>query len=136
MPNSAVLDSFALLAFLKDEPGQTIVEELLRQSSSGELRLGVAVINLGEVWYRLAQLHSPQAADQAVDELLSLRVELVEVDWELTRSASAYKMNGGLSFADCFAAALARAWNATLVTGDPEFKRVEREIEVRWLKRR
>jgi len=36
--------------------------------------------------------------------------------------------------ADAFAAALARLKKAQLVTGDPEFKAVERQIKVMWLK--
>ncbi|HOW64450.1 MAG TPA: PIN domain-containing protein [Candidatus Paceibacterota bacterium] len=38
-----------------------------------------------------------------------------------------------MAYADCFAAALAKAENAELVTGDPEFKEVEKEIRIAWL---
>jgi hypothetical protein len=34
----------------------------------------------------------------------------------------------------CFAAALAQRENAELFTGDPEFKAVEKEIKIGWLK--
>jgi len=37
------------------------------------------------------------------------------------------------SLADAFAAALVRRLKADLVTGDPEFKAVAREISVTWL---
>ena len=37
-----------------------------------------------------------------------------------------------MSYADCFAAALAKVKNSELVTGDPEFKKVE--IKIHWLK--
>jgi predicted nucleic acid-binding protein len=40
-----------------------------------------------------------------------------------------------MSYADCFAAALAKSRKAELVTGDKEFKQVESEITVRWLAR-
>jgi hypothetical protein len=36
--------------------------------------------------------------------------------------------------AGCFGAALARIRNAEFVTGDPEFKEVEKEIKINWLK--
>ena len=36
--------------------------------------------------------------------------------------------------ADAFAAALAREKKAELVTGDPAFKALEKEIKVQWLK--
>jgi predicted nucleic acid-binding protein len=133
MPTSAVLDSYALLAFLKQEPGDREVVELMRQSSEGKLRLGVTGVNLGEVWYRFARFRSEMQADQAIIKLKALGLDIVEVDWALTRQAAAYKVQGGLSFADCFAAALARAWNTDLVTGDPEFKRLEKEVAIRWI---
>jgi predicted nucleic acid-binding protein len=39
-----------------------------------------------------------------------------------------------ISCADCFAAALAKTRKAELVTGVPEFKQVEGEIKIGWLK--
>jgi predicted nucleic acid-binding protein len=38
-----------------------------------------------------------------------------------------------MSFADAFAAALAKVRQAELVTGDPEFKPLEREIRIHWI---
>lgn len=39
-----------------------------------------------------------------------------------------------LSLADAFAATLASQQKADLVTGDPEFKAVAKEIKVHWIK--
>jgi len=136
MPTSVVLDSYALLAFLEQEPGHEVVGDLLRQTSERGLRLGTPMVNMGEVWYRYARLRSDEKADQAVARLRGLGVEVIAIDWPLTRQAAAYKKSGGLSFADCYAAAVAKAWNAALVTGDPEFKRLEKEVEIRWLRRK
>jgi hypothetical protein len=36
--------------------------------------------------------------------------------------------------ADCFAAALAKIRKVELVTGDPEFKELEKEIKIVWLR--
>ncbi len=38
-----------------------------------------------------------------------------------------------MSYADCFAAALAKHRKSDLVTGDKEFKQVEGEVSIRWL---
>jgi ribonuclease VapC len=38
-----------------------------------------------------------------------------------------------MSYADCFAAALAKKRQAVLVTGDPEFKQVSDEVKVHWV---
>lgn len=37
-------------------------------------------------------------------------------------------------YADCFAAALAKLRNAERVTGDRDFKQIEAEIKIGWLK--
>jgi hypothetical protein len=38
-----------------------------------------------------------------------------------------------LAYADAFAAALAMVEKATLVTGDPEFRLLEKSISVQWI---
>jgi len=57
----------------------------------------------------------------------------VEVDWQLTHQAAAYKVNGNISYADCFAAALAKTRKAELITGDEEFKVLQEEIKISWI---
>lgn len=44
-------------------------------------------------------------------------------------------MKAGQPFpGDAFAAALAKIRNSELLTGDPEFKPLEKEIKINWLK--
>ena len=38
-----------------------------------------------------------------------------------------------MSYADCYAAALAKNKQASLVTGDPEFKQVAKDIKIHWI---
>ena len=54
-------------------------------------------------------------------------------DLHLVRDAAKMKAKHGMSYAGCFAAALAKLRHAELVTGDPEFKEVEGEVKVVWL---
>ncbi|MFY9672974.1 MAG: PIN domain-containing protein [Terriglobales bacterium] len=51
----------------------------------------------------------------------------------LADSAADFKARFKLSLADAFAAALAKERKVELVTGDPEFKALEKEIKVQWL---
>jgi len=55
-------------------------------------------------------------------------------DLTLARQAAIFKATKKMAYADCFAAALAKLRNVELVTGDPEFKEVEKEIKIGWLK--
>jgi predicted nucleic acid-binding protein len=55
-------------------------------------------------------------------------------DQELIRQAAAFKATKKMSYADCFAAALAKLRNAELLTGDRDFKAVESDLKVGWLR--
>ena len=79
---------------------------------------------------------SPAAAEQQARDIAALPIEIVGVsdDLALARQAAIYKATHKMAYADCFAAALAKLKNAELLTGDPEFKAVEKEITVQWLK--
>jgi len=133
MPNSIVLDSFAVLAFLENEPGHETVAELFHLAAQGEVVLLMTVVNMGEVWYQIAREHSEAIADEKIAALKDLGVKVVDADWQMTRQAALYKKSGGISYADCYAAALAKQSNTYVVTGDAEFKRVEKDIKVRWI---
>lgn len=128
-----VLDSYALLAFFEDEPGADLVRSLLLKAEETDLKLLISVVNLGEVWYSIARATSSETADQYIQEIQGMAVEVVDADWLLTRQAAVFKAKGGIAYADCFAAALAKTRQAELITGDREFSRVEGEIQVSWI---
>ena len=54
-------------------------------------------------------------------------------DLTLARQAALFKATHKMAYADCFAAALAKERKAELVTGNPQFKALEKEIKVQWL---
>ena len=93
----------------------------------------VTAVNLGEVWYKLARKYSESEADTSIEELGALGFQLETIDWRLARQAAQFKSKYPISYADCFAAALAKQRDVELVTGDPEFKRLEQEIKIHWL---
>ena len=133
-----VLDAHALMVLFNDEPGAEEVEKILLKAESGSPRLLMTVVNWGEIYYSILRGASPEMADEKAHEIAGMRIELVPVDaddLELVRQAAQFKATKKMSYADCFAAALAKIMNAELVTGDPEFKVVEDDLrKVRWLK--
>ena len=128
-----VLDSYALMAFFEDEPGADFVRGLIHKAVESNTNLLMSIVNLGEVWYSIARTNSPELADQYIHEIKGTGIEIVDIDWALTRQAAAFKANGNISYADCFAAALAKTRKAELVTGDKEFRSLDDEIKVSWL---
>jgi predicted nucleic acid-binding protein len=132
-----VLDAHALMVLFNDEPGADEVEKILLKAESGNPRLLMSVINWGEIYYSIMRGASQELADSKSHEIAGMRIELIPVDahdLELIRQAAIFKATKKMSYADCFAAALAKTQNAELVTGDREFKVVEKELKkVRWL---
>jgi predicted nucleic acid-binding protein len=128
-----ILDAFALMAFFHDEPGAEIVENLIHDAEQGKVKLAICVINMGEIWYSIARKTSPESADHYIQEIQGMAIEIVLPDWLLTHQASIYKAKGNISYADCFAAALAKILGSEVVTGDKEFKMLENEIGISWL---
>ena len=133
-----VLDAHALMILFNDEPGAEEVEKILLKAESGTPRLLMSVINWGEIYYSIMRGASQEMADSKAHEIAGMRIELVPVDardLELIRQAAIFKATKKMSYADCFAAALAKTRNAELITGDSEFKVVEAELKkIRWLK--
>lgn len=63
-----------------------------------------------------------------------LPIEVIPADLELARQAAGFKATQKMSYADCFAAALAKLHKAELVTGDKEFKQVEGHVKILWIR--
>ncbi len=128
-----VLDSWAVIAYLEDEAAAEKVADIIADAHDDDIPLLMTVVNAAEVWYIVAREASASDADASIKQLRDLGIQFVDADWELAKAAGYFKSRNKMSFADCFAAALARDRKAQLATGDPEFKQVEAEITVNWL---
>lgn len=134
MPASPVLDSFALLAFLRDEPGSEKVAAILEKAGAREQPVHMTEVNYAEVQYIVRRKDGEAAWRVVAGELVAMPIEFHPADRALADVAADFKTRFKLSLADAFAAALAKLRNAELVTGDAEFKEVEGEIKIGWLK--
>ena len=132
-PRAIVLDSWSVIAYLEDEASGEKVAGLIADAHENGVPLKMSVVNVGEVWYIIARETSETDADKSISELHELGIEVIDADWSLAHQAAMYKSKHKMSFADCFAAALAKQEKADLVTGDKEFKEVENDIKVNWV---
>jgi predicted nucleic acid-binding protein len=128
-----ILDSWALMALFNNEPAADAVEKVLEQATADRHKLLMSVVNWGEIYYSVMRGASPAMAEQKVREIAAMPIEIVHADLHQTHQAAIYKATKKMSYADCFGAALAKIKNAEFVTGDPEFKQVEKEIKINWL---
>jgi predicted nucleic acid-binding protein len=132
-PVSFVLDSFALLAYLQDEPVALRIERLLSNAANGKCRLFLSMINLGEILYITERRGGIVKAQDTLALIQQLPIQVLSVEDRMVLAAAHIKANHPISYADSFAVAIAVQENATVVTGDPEFHSVETIVQVEWL---
>ncbi len=135
-PDRYVLDSYALIGYLEDEPFADRIEHLFRSAETGACRLYLHTIQLGEVYYITMREQGETGADLAYARIKSLPLTVINTVTEtLLLTAARLKAQFPISYADAFAAATAKLSKAILLTGDPEFKVLQKSriISIEWL---
>jgi ribonuclease VapC len=133
MAATQVLDSCALLALLRDEPGAEIVAGLLERAGQQNRSVHMTEVNYAEVQYTIRRKDGETVWASIAGQLLAAPIEFHAADRRLADVAAGFKARFKISLAAAFAAALAKERKAELVTGDPEFRALEKEIKIRWL---
>lgn len=128
-----ILDAYPFIVFLRKQKNWETISDLFAKGIRNEIKIMISVINLGEVYYAVFKDSGAEEAEAVIDSINYLSISIVDADWELTKQAAIFKSKGGISYADCFAASLAKRENAILVTGDKEFQQLEKEIEILWI---
>lgn len=128
-----VLDANAILGYLRKQNIEVMnkIENLLDLAETGQARLFMSVINMGEVLYVLMKTEGEQVALEAI-RTLRQSVTMIGADSEQTIHAATIKHRYKLGYADSYAAALALQRKATLVSADPDFGKMGRAMK--WLK--
>jgi predicted nucleic acid-binding protein len=128
-----VLDANAVIRYFKvgNASGGEKVQDLFVQAQRSQARLSMSVINMGEVLYVLIKNLGEQRALHYI-RVLQHAVTIVEADVSQTIQAATLKHRYKLGYADSFAAALAIASKATLVSADPSFENVGKSLK--WIK--
>ena len=130
---ATVLDASALLAMFFGEPGVALLRDLFQRAAEADRPLLVCAVNWAEVLYRLAQREGPEGVEVARRFEQTMPLHVVPLDLGLAELAAELKATRKLALADACAAALAKQQKAEFVTGDQEFKVLEKEIKIVWL---
>jgi len=122
---SFIFDSHALLKFFQKEKGYEKVFHLLEEIKKTGAAKYINAINLGEIIYSTKKEFGDQKKLEILANIERLNFTILPIPNNLIFRAAEYKAQYALSYADCFALASAVEHKATLVTGNPEFKKVE-----------
>lgn len=134
MKRKKLLDSYALLAYLNKEDGFEKVRNVLANAQKTVFPVLMNELNVGETYYILYRKRGMEQAEYFLDTVLAgLPISLISNDFSSVVSASKIRARYPLSFADCLAVATAQRENAVILTGDPEFKNVEKMVKIDWL---
>ncbi len=111
-----IMDACALIAFLRDEDGADIIEQMFNDA---DISCSAHAINLCEVYYDFLRVADYKTAVGAIKDLIGFGLVIREdMDSGLWRAAGDLKSKYRLSLADCFAVALTSRIDGELVTSD------------------
>ena len=128
-----IIDSHALMVFLEKENGYKKVEQIFVNAIELDAPLLMTTVNYGEVYYIILRECGQEKLDEIEGIIRNLPIKIVDVDISIAREAAMLKATKRMSYADCFAAALTKIRKGELLTGDQEFKTLEKEIKISWL---
>jgi predicted nucleic acid-binding protein len=130
-----VFDASALIRYFQNDPGAARVEQLIKDAVTAGQTLLISAANWGEVYAVILRLRGPDAAQLLKSKLKGLSIAPLPVTPELAIAAAEIRVRHQLPLLDSFAAALAIAHHATLVTSDTDFQKIARRIPILWLQR-
>ena len=104
------------MAFLNNEPGVDVVEDVLTEPGS---TCYAHVYNLCEIYYLYYRRGGAAVAESATQDLLAVGIApRDDIDTVFWKAAGAFKGQHALSLSDAFCLALAQRLGAQLVTTD------------------
>ena len=90
-------------------------------------------VNLGEIIYITERKLGSDTANNTLEYILRLPIQLIAAGMERILAAAHVKASHAISYADAFVVSLAQELKATIITSDPEFKKVESLVNILWL---
>ena len=129
-----VFDAFPLLDYFLLKPGWEYIGEILDFAVRNNIRHLLSAVNFGEVRYTILRDAGPEQAAIVVKRIMQGPIDIILPTFEQVMQASTFKAGGGISYADCFAGALALERNLPVLTADEEFKRlIPYGVKIEWL---
>ncbi len=128
-----IFDSYALLKVFQKEKGYENIVGLLRNIKKARVTKYINIINVGEIIYTTKREFGDQKKLEVLASIERLNFTILQATNSLVYQAAEYKAQYSISYADCFVLASAIEYKATIVTGDPEFKKVEHLVDIVWV---
>ena len=119
METNYVLDACALIAFLYDESGAEVVQEILENAKTQGFYIYMNKVNLYEVYYNVHRAEGDEQAEIVYSTVQKLPINIVsDFSDDAFREAAKIKGKYKMSMADSIALGEAIVRNAIVVTAD------------------
>lgn len=128
-----IFDSHALLKLFQKEKGYEKIARLLEDIRKAGSSKYINAINVGEIIYSTKREFGDQKKIEVLANIERLNFTVLPIPNNLIHQAAEYKAQYSISYADCFVLASATEHKAIIVTGDPEFEKVEHLAEIFWV---
>lgn len=128
-----IYDSFAILKLLQKERHYEKVARLLEENLKNRNQPLLQIINFGEIIYRTKKDFGNDAKIRAIRHVIGIGFRIVPAADPIVYAAAELKGSYAISYADAFLLATALREKATIVTGDPEFEKVESLCRIHWI---
>jgi predicted nucleic acid-binding protein len=131
MKNEAyVFDTSALLAYIENEDGADIIENIILQVLNSEKdSIYISTVSMIETYYISIQEQGIKIAEERLRLIETLPFIQVSLTPNCTKIIGELKSAKSMSFADCCIAGLSKIKKAILVHKDPEFEQIENEVK-------
>jgi len=124
-----ILDTSAILSFIRNEQGSDTVEKILNDGRMRKIKIYISFITFMEIYYTVWKYAGEAKALEVMVLMNALPFEHVHSTDRLSLSAGRIKANNKLSVADAFIAATAIEKKAILVHKDPELAMMQKYVE-------
>ena len=125
-----MLDTRPLIKLFAGEQGWEAVRDILSLIEAGELEAGVSVVTLTEVYYKYWQEGRQDLALTRTEQIRHASyLKKCLIDEETAIKAGEFKGKYGIPIVDAFIAASAHSEGATIISDDPDFRKVS-EVKV------
>jgi len=128
-----VFDSHALLKLFQKEPGYEEIVRILEEARRDGVAIYINAINLGELIYITQREFGEHKKIEVIAHVERMGFVTLPAVNDVVFDAAEHKALYSISYADCFVLVSAITHDAIVVTGDPEFKKVEHLVEVLWV---
>jgi len=124
-----VLDTKPLIKLFAQEEGWEVIQKILAKIEDGDIEAAISVVTLTEIYYKYLQEKRPDLAKTRTQNLrYAIYLKKLEIGEEAAVKAGEFKGKYKVSIADAYIAASAYLEGSTIISDDPDFKKIS-EIE-------